>query len=97
MTRIARAREKGETKDFVSAIIDAETHQILGSAVLGVGGDEIISGFLNAMNAGAGYQVVRDSVQVHPTVSELIHTMLENLEPVEEKESNYIKSLNHRL
>jgi len=88
MSRIARAKEKGETKGFMSAIIDADTHQILGTCVLGVGGDEVISGFLNLMYAGAGYEVIRDSVQVHPTVSELIPTMLENLQPVEEKAEN---------
>jgi len=75
-------------KGFMSAIIDADTHQILGAYVLGVGGDEIISGFLNLMYAGAGYEVIRDSEQVHPTVSELIPTMLENLQPVEEKVEN---------
>lgn len=88
MSRIARAKEKGETNGFMSAIIDAETHQILGAAVLGVGGDEIISGFLNAMYGNLKYEVIRDSVQVHPTVSELIPTMLENLEPVDDKEAN---------
>lgn len=88
MSRIARAKEKGETRGFMSAIIDADTHQILGAAVLGVGGDEIISGILNTMYAGSGYEVIRDSVQIHPTVSELIPTMLENLKAVEGKETN---------
>lgn len=82
MSRIARAKEKGETRGFMSAIIDADTHLILGATVLGVGGDEIISGFLNAMYGSLKYEVIRDSIQIHPTVSELIPTMLENLEPV---------------
>lgn len=79
MKRIARAKEKGETNGFMSAIIDAKTHKILGAAVLGVGGDEIISSILNVMNVDASYEVIRDSVQLHPTISELIPTMLESL------------------
>lgn len=82
MSRISRAKEKGETKGFMSAIIDAKTNKILGATVLGVGGDEIISSILNIMVADAPYTVIRDSVQPHPTVSELIPTMLENLSPV---------------
>jgi len=83
MSRISRAKEKGETNGFMSAIIDANTHKILGAAVLGVGGDEIISSILNVMNADASYEVIRDSVQPHPTISELIPTMLESLSEVE--------------
>lgn len=79
MSRVARAREKGETNGFMHAIIDGDTDQILGAAVLGVGGDEIISSLLNVMYAKASYTVIRDSVHPHPTVSELIPTMLEDL------------------
>ena len=82
MNRISRAKEKGETKGFMSAIIDAKTHKILGATVLGVGGDEIVSSILNIMYADVPYMVLRDSVQPHPTVSELIPTMLENLSKV---------------
>ena len=83
MTDIARAREKGETNGFMQVIVDAETDKILGASILGVGGDEIISGILNIMYADAPYQIIRDSVQVHPTVSELIPTMLEGLKNIE--------------
>ncbi|NND32740.1 MAG: mercuric reductase [Saprospiraceae bacterium] len=79
MSRIARAKEKGETHGFMSVIIDATTDKILGAAVLGTGGDEIISGILNIMYADKPYTVIRDSVVPHPTVSELIPTMLEGL------------------
>jgi pyruvate/2-oxoglutarate dehydrogenase complex dihydrolipoamide dehydrogenase (E3) component len=79
MNRIARAKEKGETNGFMRAIIDAKTERILGATVLGVGGDEIISSILNIMYADAPYTVIRDSVQPHPTVSELIPTMLESM------------------
>jgi pyruvate/2-oxoglutarate dehydrogenase complex dihydrolipoamide dehydrogenase (E3) component len=80
MEEVARAREKGETDGFMRVIVDADSNKILGATVLGVGGDEIISGILNVMYADAAYTVIRDSVQVHPTVSELIPTLLEGLE-----------------
>lgn len=79
MEDVARAREKGETAGFMSVIIDSDTDKILGASILGVGGDEIISSILNVMYADSPYTVIRDSVQVHPTVSELIPTMLESL------------------
>lgn len=82
MDQIARAKEKGETKGFMRAIIDANTNKILGATVLGVGGDEIISGILNVMYADAPYTVIRDSVLPHPTVSELIPTMMESLKEI---------------
>ena len=78
-SRISRAKEKGETNGYMSVVVDAETKKIVGATVLGVGGDEIISSFVDMMYADASYEVVRDSVQPHPTVSELIPTMLESL------------------
>ena len=83
MTDIARAREKGETNGFMRVIVDAETDKILGADILGVRGDEVISGILDLMYADAPYQVNRDSVQIHPTVSELIPTMLKGLKNIE--------------
>jgi pyruvate/2-oxoglutarate dehydrogenase complex dihydrolipoamide dehydrogenase (E3) component len=80
MKEVSRAKEKGETDGFMRVIVDADSNKILGATVLGVGGDEIISGILNVMYADAPYTVIRDSVQVHPTVSELIPTLLEGLE-----------------
>jgi pyruvate/2-oxoglutarate dehydrogenase complex dihydrolipoamide dehydrogenase (E3) component len=81
MSKIARAKEKGETKGFMEAIIDAKTNQFLGACVLGVGGDEIINGFTNLMYAKKPYTIFRDAVHIHPTVTELIPTMLKNLKP----------------
>ena len=78
MSSISRAKEKGETNGFMSAVIDADTNKILGASVLGVGGDEIISSILNVMYADASYEVIRDSVPPHPTIAELIPTMLES-------------------
>ncbi|MEX2567681.1 MAG: FAD-containing oxidoreductase [Cyclobacteriaceae bacterium] len=81
MNRIARAKEKGETDGFIRVIVDKKTNKILGATVLGVGGDEIISSILNVMYAKSPYTVIRDGVFPHPTVAELIPTLLETLEP----------------
>ena len=78
-SRIARAKEKGETNGYMSVIIDAHTKKVLGATVLGVGGDEIISSFISMMYSGVNYEVIRDSIQPHPTVSELIPTLLESV------------------
>ena len=80
MRHIARAIEKGETQGFMEVVIDKNTEKIIGATVLGTGGDEVIAVFLAIMYAGASYKTFRDSVQTHPTVSELIPTMLQNLE-----------------
>lgn len=80
MTRVARAKEKGETYGFMQAIVDAETDLILGAAILGVGGDEIITSILHVMMAKQPYTLVTHTVVAHPTVSELIPTMLGEME-----------------
>ncbi|WP_457089615.1 FAD-containing oxidoreductase [Microvirga sp. P5_D2] len=81
MTRVGRAIEKDETKGFMKIVADAETKQILGAAILGTGGDEAIHGILNVMNAGADYPTLQWAVPIHPTVSELIPTVLGDLKP----------------
>lgn len=78
MTKIARAKEKGETYGFMQVLIDQNTDQILGATLLGTGADEIISGITSLMYAKASYKILRDSVQAHPTVAELLPTILEN-------------------
>ena len=83
MTRVSRAREKGETQGFMKIVVDAETKQILGAAILGVGGDEIIHCILDVMYARAPYTVIQRAVHIHPTVAELIPTMLGELAPLE--------------
>jgi pyruvate/2-oxoglutarate dehydrogenase complex dihydrolipoamide dehydrogenase (E3) component len=83
MSKVSRAKEKGETKGFMEAIIDAKTNQFLGACVLGVGGDEIITGITNLMYAKQPYTIFRDAIHIHPTVSELIPTMLENLKSID--------------
>jgi pyruvate/2-oxoglutarate dehydrogenase complex dihydrolipoamide dehydrogenase (E3) component len=80
MNSVARAKEKGETDGFMRVIVDKKTQLILGASVFGVGGDEIISSILNAMYAKNTFNIIRDGVFPHPTVSELIPTLLESLE-----------------
>ncbi|WP_029037927.1 FAD-containing oxidoreductase [Salinimicrobium xinjiangense] len=79
MNKIARAKEKGETAGKLKIFIDAETDKILGATFLGTGADEHIHTIIDQMYAGATYRVIRDAVHIHPTVSELLPTMLENL------------------
>ncbi len=76
MTRVGRAVEKGETQGFMKVVADAVTRQILGAAILGVGGDEAIHGLLDMMNARATLDAYIRAVPIHPTVSELIPTVL---------------------
>jgi pyruvate/2-oxoglutarate dehydrogenase complex dihydrolipoamide dehydrogenase (E3) component len=82
MTRVGRAVEKGETKGFMKILADLETQRILGAAILGTGGDEAIHGILDMMNADQPVAALRWAVPIHPTVSELIPTLLLGLEPV---------------
>ena len=82
MSRVSRAVEKGETSGFMKVIVDAETRRILGAAVLGTGGDEVIHSILDVMYAGAPYTLIQRAVHIHPTVSELIPTMLGELQPI---------------
>ncbi len=83
MARIGRARERSETQGFMKILIDAETNRILGAAILGIGGDEIIHSLLDVMYADAPYTVIQRAVHIHPTVTELIPTMLGDLKPLE--------------
>jgi pyruvate/2-oxoglutarate dehydrogenase complex dihydrolipoamide dehydrogenase (E3) component len=83
MTRVARAVEKGETGGFMKIIVDAESEEILGAAILGVEGDEAIHSILDIMYAKAPYTVIKRAMHIHPTVSELIPTVLGELKPLE--------------
>ena len=83
MTRVSRAKEKGETQGFMKIVADAGTKKILGAAILGTGGDEAIHGILDMINAGASYETLQWAVPIHPTVSELIPTLIGDLKPAE--------------
>jgi len=81
MSRVGRAIEKDETRGLMKVVVDAETRKILGAAILGTGGDEAIHGILDIMNVGATYDRLERAVPIHPTVSELIPTMLSEMKP----------------
>lgn len=81
MARVSRAFEKGETQGLMKIAVDAETKQILGAAILGTGGDEVIHVLLDAMYAKAPYTVIQRAMHIHPTVSEYLPTVLTKLEP----------------
>jgi pyruvate/2-oxoglutarate dehydrogenase complex dihydrolipoamide dehydrogenase (E3) component len=82
MTRVARARERSETQGFMKVMVDGDTQEILGAAILGIGGDEIVHSLLEAMYARAPYTVIKNAVHIHPTVTELIPTLLGDLKPL---------------
>jgi pyruvate/2-oxoglutarate dehydrogenase complex dihydrolipoamide dehydrogenase (E3) component len=82
MTKVGRAVEKGETQGFMKVIVDAEDKKILGAAILGTGGDEAIHCILDVMYARAPYTTLQRAVHIHPTVSELIPTVLGGMKPL---------------
>ena len=81
MSRVSRAVEKGETQGFIKISVDAETKHILGAAILGTGGDEVVHVLLDIMYAKAPYTVVQRAMHIHPTVTEFLPTILSKLEP----------------
>ena len=83
MSRVGRAVERGETQGFMKLIADAETHRILGASILGLSGDEAIHGVLDLMNADQPYETLQWAVPIHPTVSELLPTVVGDLKPVD--------------
>jgi pyruvate/2-oxoglutarate dehydrogenase complex dihydrolipoamide dehydrogenase (E3) component len=82
MSRVGRAIEKGEMQGFMKAVVDAETRKILGATILGTSGDEAIHGIIDIMNAGVPYTILQRAVPIHPTVSELIPTLLGEMQPI---------------
>lgn len=82
MTRVGRAVEKGETQGFMKVVVDADTREILGAAILGVGGDEVIHAILDVMSTKAPYDTLARTMHIHPTVSELVPTLLQEMTPL---------------
>ncbi len=82
MTRVGRAVEKGESQGFMKILVDEETREILGAAILGTGGDEVIHSILDVMYSRSPYTVIQRAMHIHPTVSELVPTMLGELQPL---------------
>ena len=83
MSAVGRARERSETNGFMKIVVAAETKQILGAALLGIGGDELVHGLLDLMYAKAPYTVIERAVHIHPTVAEYLPTVIGNLEAVQ--------------
>ena len=83
MTRVGRAKEKGETLGFMKVIADAGTKEILGASILGTGGDEAVQSILDVMYSGRPYTTITHAVHIHPTVAELIPTVFGDMQPVE--------------
>ena len=83
MERVSRAFEKGETQGFMKILVDQETQLFLGASLLGVGGDEVIHAILDLMYAKAPYTVMQKAMHIHPTVSELLPTMLNELKQLQ--------------
>jgi pyruvate/2-oxoglutarate dehydrogenase complex dihydrolipoamide dehydrogenase (E3) component len=79
MTQVGRAVEKGETQGFMKIVVDADSSQILGASILGTGCDEVVHCLLDMMYAKQSYEVMRRAMHIHPTVSELLPTMLGDL------------------
>lgn len=80
--RVGRAVEKGESQGFMKVLVDADSKQFLGATILGTGGDEVIHCVLDMMYARAPYTVMQRAMHIHPTVAELIPTVLGELPPL---------------
>jgi pyruvate/2-oxoglutarate dehydrogenase complex dihydrolipoamide dehydrogenase (E3) component len=83
MEDVGRAYERSETKGFMKILVDAGNKQLLGAALLGIEGDEIVQGLLDMMYAKAPYTVIRRAMHIHPTVYEMIPYMFDDLQPLE--------------
>ncbi len=83
MANVGRARERSETDGFMKVMVDGDTKEILGAAILGINGDEVVHTLLTAMYAKAPYTTISRAVHIHPTVAELLPTLLQDLKPLE--------------
>ena len=83
MLRVGRAREMGETQGFMKVLVDAASERLLGAAILGLNGDEVIHGMLDIMTAGLPFTAISRTMHIHPTVSELVPTLLQQLRPMD--------------
>ncbi|MDR3430228.1 FAD-containing oxidoreductase [Silvimonas sp.] len=82
MSRVGRARERGETDGMMKVLVDAQTRQIIGAGILGIEGDEAIHSIIDIMTAGAPYPTLQYALHIHPTISELVPTLLDGLKPL---------------
>jgi len=82
MKRVGRAKERGETAGFMKVLVDAQSKRLLGASLLGIEGDEVIHSLLDVMYTNSPYTVITHAMHIHPTVTELVPTLLEQLEPL---------------
>jgi pyruvate/2-oxoglutarate dehydrogenase complex dihydrolipoamide dehydrogenase (E3) component len=82
MTRVGRAREAGETQGFMKVLVDADSKELLGAAILGLNGDEVVHSLLDLMYAKRPYSTIQRAMHIHPTVTELVPTLLGTLQPL---------------
>jgi pyruvate/2-oxoglutarate dehydrogenase complex dihydrolipoamide dehydrogenase (E3) component len=82
MTRVGRAREAGETQGFMKVLVDADSKELLGASLLGLNADEIVHSLLDVMYAKKPYTTIQRAMHIHPTVTELIPTLLGSLKPL---------------
>ncbi len=82
MSTVGRARERGETQGFMKIVVDAESRTILGAAILGVNGDEVVQALLGVMASGATATTVARTMHIHPTVAEYLPTLMGDLKPL---------------
>ena len=82
MRSVGRAREAGETQGFMKVLVDADSKLLMGASILGMNGDEVVHSLLDSMAAKQPYSVISRAMHIHPTVSELIPTLLQQLEPL---------------
>lgn len=82
MTRVGRAREAGETQGFMKVLVDADSKELLGAALLGLNADEVVHSLLDVMYARKPYTTIQRAMHIHPTVTELIPTLLGDLKPL---------------
>jgi len=83
MQRVGRAREAGETQGFMKVLVDAQSQRLMGAAILGLNGDEVVHSLLDVMAARQPYTVIARAVHIHPTVTELVPTLLQQLRPLQ--------------
>jgi pyruvate/2-oxoglutarate dehydrogenase complex dihydrolipoamide dehydrogenase (E3) component len=83
MSHIARAKERDETQGLVKILVDADTERFLGAAILGIGGDELVHAITDLMYADAPFSVMKNAVHIHPTVSEMLPTIVGELKPLD--------------
>jgi pyruvate/2-oxoglutarate dehydrogenase complex dihydrolipoamide dehydrogenase (E3) component len=74
LARNGKAKELGETSGFIKVVVDAESDRLLGAAVLASEGAEIVHVYIDLMNAGASFRVIRDAVFIHPTLAEAVQS-----------------------